>query len=95
MKPDVDDFIERLALNDLVPYSYSGRGMYGRNCVGVNVESVGDILAGVYAVGYDCGQDDDGPDFAWFLERTCWDQMGLGWVYYWPDAEWPEGREDE
>lgn len=37
-----EKLIQKLKDQDLKPRSYSGRGMYGENCVGVYVKNVGD-----------------------------------------------------
>lgn len=79
------DFLEGL---NYQPHSYSGRGMYGKECVAVVVE---DVWAFIATVGEDV---DDG--FNWsLLRRTHTDGMGRGdVVLYWPSLEWPEAAEE-
>lgn len=60
--------------------SYSGRGMYGKECVGVDLDATSDLwgLAQEMArSGIICDQP-----------RT--DSMGLGIIAYWPRLSWPE-----
>ncbi len=64
------------------PYSYSGRGMYGKTCVSVHADRDSGISLWVLA------QElvDHG------LPEPKQDQLGLGMVYYWPSYEWPDGE---
>lgn len=62
------------------PYPYSGRMMYGRRCVAVDLGSSGEL----FKLGYDLGvHGADEPG------RPTTDSMGLGIVAYWPSSEWP------
>ncbi len=63
------------------PRSYSGRGMFGRNCVSVHSsedESVSLWQLAASLAAYD-------------IPEPITDQLGLGYVYYWPSYEWPDG----
>jgi hypothetical protein len=58
--------------------NYSGRGMFGANCVSISTDhrdSDYSLCGELYAIGVPPG-------------RT--DSMGLGTVYYWPSTQWPE-----
>jgi len=63
--------VSKLEAEGLSPRSYSGRGMYGRNCVGASVVHPGDHV----------------------LPRG-WqqDQLGKGFIVYWPDVIWPNEK---
>ena len=94
MNLDVEDFIERLEEEGLEPYSYSGRFMYGKNCVAVDFENLGSVLAAIFNIGFTIADNDESDDgYTHMLEDTRTDMMGVGMVAYWPNAEWPEGRE--
>jgi hypothetical protein len=68
---------------DIKPRSYSGRAMYGANCVGVDINGFGEV--GIIACALiDAGFDAD--DVAVFMKRMKWDNMGLGYIVYWPHA---------
>ena len=57
---------------------YSGRGMYGEQCIGV-VGYLSDLIAFVLLVAErekDLAQDE--------LTQLTWDSMGLSTIYYWP-----------
>jgi len=61
--------------------SYSGRGMNGKCCVGVDVDSVGETVAVGAFLGNDCPGE---PSY---------DNMGRGFVVYWPHVPWPESEQ--
>lgn len=64
------------------PRAYSGRGMMGRQCVGVEVWRALDA-AWMIALSLD-----PTPENAAFrLPR--WDSMGRDEILYWPSVEWP------
>jgi hypothetical protein len=69
------DLIDAIANRDLKPIPYSGRFMYGQDCVACVV---------------DHGSDMDGLPKA----GATVDQMGKGYVVYWPGAEWTEGVQE-
>lgn len=63
--------------------AYSGRGMNSKYCVGVDVDNVSETVA----VGAFLGDDCPGS--------PSYDNMGKGFVVYWPDVPWPDTDEDE
>jgi hypothetical protein len=68
------DAIARLRDEGLEPRRYSGRGMFGADCIGVDVES----------------REDAGALKALFDLKPTTDSMGRGVVAYWPALPWPE-----
>ncbi len=79
---DGTDLIAALRGAGHEPYGYSGRCMYGRRCVAVDLGSVREIFSLGHSLG-GSGADDPGPPAV--------DSMGLGVVAYWPHVAWPEG----
>ncbi len=76
-----DELIE--ALEDAGFYDhrpYSGRGMFGAECVGLDLEGEGDLWNVAYALGKS-GADIKAPRV---------DSMGRGIIAYWPSVKWPE-----
>lgn len=64
-------------IDEDVRYDYSGRGMYGRTCLGFVVDAT-DIVVGV-ALHQALGDD------AWEMARNaCTDNMGRGAIVYFP-----------
>ena len=64
--------------------SYSGRAMYGKYCLAVTTDDLGDLLATIAA-------DPKSRDFVHDLRGVREDSMGRGVVYYFPNipmAEW-------
>lgn len=71
------------------PYNYSGRGMYGKSCLAVNV----DIHAQAWELAFVIGQVALGIG-----EESCpspkYDTMGYGLVLYWPGIPFTAGSDD-
>ena len=74
-------FIDALQDAGYEPKSYSGRGMYGKECVSLKEDDVS-----LWDVARALPEDMNVPS-----PRT--DSLGLGIVLYWPDYEWPKGRD--
>ena len=83
----VKKFIEALEDAGYDPKPYSGRGMFGKQCVSVSEEDVTawDIAHGLWYL----VPEDEHLD----VPEPRQDSMGLGIVLYWPSYEWPEGRD--
>ena len=72
---------------------YSGRGMYGKTCLGVTIE---ENLPGVLLnLGYTIREFEyDEEDPITRPSRICMDSMGLGTIVYFPNVEYV-GKETE
>ncbi len=53
---------------------YSGRGMFGATCVGIEGDHLAAVLEAAGARG---------------LRGACHDQLGKGWIVYWPHLQLP------
>lgn len=62
------------------PRSYSGRGMYGRQCVGIDLE----LYDGLWNLAREIGAE--GVQ----LEMPDTDNLGRDIIAYWPRFEWPD-----
>lgn len=68
---------------------YSGRGMYGDECIGIDLASVSDFSTILLNVA------DEDREFARSLaDRQQSDSMGLGVIIYFPGLQAPESKED-
>jgi hypothetical protein len=67
--------------------SYSGRGMYGKSCVGVVVEEVMPAIADLVL-----GCEDTEQAYL-LIDRVKSDNMGCDTILYWPSVEWSEKTE--
>ena len=81
------ELIDKLLDIGLCPRSYSGRSMYGRECVAVVLSrdegwSSWNIAMELANSDFDPGEPNE-------------DAMGLGTVLYWPSYTWPDGMESE
>lgn len=77
---DNEQLITLLKRLDQQPRSYSGRGMYERQCVGIVVDSDDDLWNLAQQLGAE----------SVVIEPPRIDQMGRGIIAYWPRFEWPE-----
>ena len=87
---------------DLQCRSYSGRGMYGKECLGIDVDRLGPFIASIISG----TNDQDGMqgldasmigEIAEAFERMATDQMGMGTIVYFPDIPYvgDEGETDD
>lgn len=67
------------------PRSYSGRGMNGRACLGVDLDNAGEL----FIIGAYHGLSDPGGAF----ETPVIDSMGQGIIAYWPRVPPPPPKE--
>jgi len=70
-----------LIVNGYRPYAYSGRGMMGKQCVAINVESLDEIWRLAIAIGGTLGDEAN-------ISAPKTDSMGHGYVVYWPSYIW-------
>lgn len=75
-------FVEFLESLDYKPRAYSGRGMMGRECVGIVVPSA--VIAA-----WRIAAELIGVDSAYVILNPRWDSMGRDEILYWPSVEWP------
>lgn len=72
--------------------SYSGRYMYGRECVGVTLPR-GSIPMFSFWMGLrlnGAGDDVDIYDYLHVFGEACIDDMGLDKILYFPAVDWPD-----
>lgn len=81
MMAEAQDLIDALEDIGYDPEGYSGRGMYGKQCVSVRA----DDLHVLFEMGLEFGQRD--PNEQWPTPRS--DSLGTGIIIYWPRVEWP------
>ena len=74
-------------IDDAELRSYSGRNMYGKECLGIDMESMTDAFRFALSV-----QD---SDLAYILSQPVFDNMGRGIIVYFPDVEAPEGIDND
>lgn len=84
-------FIELLEQRCERVVPYSGRGMYGFECVSVKLTN--DNPYGIVAsVMFGAEDDSERSELVQIFERTAEDGLGLGMVIYWPRMEWPKEK---
>jgi hypothetical protein len=66
---------------------YSGRGMYGKECVGIDCDYVNETLSELVAA---C---ENTSDAAHIIRTMKQDSMGLGAIIYWSCIEWSDNAE--
>jgi len=83
-----DIFVELLEEMELEPYSYSGRGMFGKSCVGVTVTNTTKFI---FELGLKIGskhEEENYEELKEGFENIRTDNMGLDYVVYFPDIDW-------
>ena len=66
--------------------SYSGRGMYGRECLGVTVD---DPVFFALEIGQEMGSNEEYNNFGRNLPCVSWDSMGRDYIVYFPNVYCP------
>lgn len=67
--------------------SYSGRAMYGKECLGIEFDDMSDAFTFALLM--------DDESLTSLLSYPKFDSMGLGIIAYWTNVEAPEGVEDD
>ena len=67
--------------------SYSGRSMYGKQCLGIDMESMTDAFRFALSV--------EDSDLIYKLSQPVFDNMGRGIIVYFPNVEAPEGIDND
>lgn len=95
MSNNVTEFFQEVAgcaSFEMQVRKYSGRGMYGRECIGIVTDNVGKLFAAVLEYSKDEDEVLRNKISYWF-ERMRSDNMGMSMVYYNPYVEF-EGEEE-
>lgn len=85
----LDEIIEESGIEADVRTEYSGRAMYGRSCLGLVVSSSREMFKFFIAAGHVLDEV-QAYQLAAVLHQ---DNMGLGWVFYFPG--WQVGEEED
>jgi len=71
------------AIQDGELRSYSGRGMYGSECVGLVVNHIAEFTIIVAQAAVFAEMNEEGEDFVLEVGDVEMDSMGKGMVFYW------------
>ena len=76
-------------------YSYSGRGMFGRKCVGLTCPDVNTAIADLFEAVFDASGDHDEcmdihTALCEVIRKSASDSMGLDKVLYFKSVEWQD-----
>lgn len=84
-RADLEDILWDAGLDpdDVLQIDYSGRGMYGRQCVGLTC-TLGESLQFVSAVTRKAEREGEPCNWLFSVQE---DGMGLGSIYYWPGVQ--------
>ena len=84
--------IEALEESGYQPKPYSGRGMYGKQCVSISGDRDDNVSPWEVArcLWFNNIEDDDLD-----VPEPHQDQLGLGIVLYWPSYEWPSASAED
>lgn len=70
--------------------SYSGRGMYGKQCLGITID-----LENIASLFFDLGQIYSKSDFYSETQSITFDNMGLSMIVYFPYVEYVDDKNEE
>ena len=97
---DANEFFCFLEDNGFEPRKYSGRGMFGAQCVGViQTKGTPSVLVQIgYLIGMDEGgtfySESDKEEFVEQVANYSSDNFGHDTIYYWPYMKFVEDAED-
>lgn len=98
---DAKKLIEAAESAGYEPRSYSGRGMFGRSCVGIEVSRGQSEFTMAIEIAKElmdlCEKDDEAIEVVDELAqlRPSCDSMGLGAIVYFPGVPWPEDEDED
>jgi hypothetical protein len=88
-KEEFDRVVEAVEEAGYEVRSYSGRGMYGKECLGVECDDpVKFMLELAIGLAETCEDAGEVADFLEMLRDPQTDSMGLGSIIYWPRITW-------
>lgn len=82
---ETSEFIEILEAAGYKPFSYSGRYMFGKQCVAIPLDNMGGLFKLLLTIGRLSEEQDHNK-----LSNLRTDELGRGLVIYWPYIEWVE-----
>ena len=93
-------FVDVLRAADLRIFRYSGRSMYGKECVAVDCEgTVGEMISAVFEsiAGYNqrSAQDEALELCAKHFGSMLQDSLGRGGLAYWPGVAWEKAYDSD
>ena len=78
---NTQEFVNLIASAGFRPTSYSGRGMFGKRCVSVNLDRNEETAFAAAVI--NATQTRDVPAVMRVISDHCKDSMGMGVVLYW------------
>jgi hypothetical protein len=90
MKSDFQEFLEDNATDcSYTVRAYSGRSMYGKECIGIDCE---DAITTIAQLAFQAGQDDF-TKFQDMIDSMRVDSMGRGSIVYWPREKYEAAKD--
>lgn len=87
---DSKEFVEFIRdYTEYEPAKYSGRGMYGRQCVSITHDSPEDVILDILQAKAE-NAPEEVSQMIDMLRGSSQDSMGRSSVIYWPNVKWPE-----
>mgnify|MGYP001578260863 CR=1 FL=1 len=78
---EFENLVDKIEYIGYCVQSYSGRGMYGKVCLGVQI----DHLPEIFSLGQALYEYEE-------MSYPSIDNLGLNYIVYWPDILWPKNR---
>ena len=88
-KDDIENLFANIGQGYDVTWTYSGRSMYGKQCLAVTLDQYDNISKFMFQLGFEVKEqycDDDGSEYDVYdlFDEPREDSMGRGSVIYWP-----------
>lgn len=90
---NAETFIEIIETAGYEARSYSGRGMYGRSCVGISLDRGESAFTAGARLAHACDSNDDAEEIAELSPSS--DSLGLGSILYFQEFVWPESQTND
>lgn len=92
------EVIEEHDLDDINIRSYSGRCMFGKECLGLVCDDIGEVLNVIFLMTQKASAQSKEfllEDMETMIQNTCQDSMGRGIIVYWPDVKHDRADQDQ
>jgi hypothetical protein len=92
------EVIEEHGLDKINIRSYSGRCMFGKECLGLDCNNVGEALNIIFLMTQKASTQTKEfllEEMETMIQNTCQDSMGRGIIVYWPDIKHDRADQDQ
>lgn len=92
------EVVKEIDLECVSVRSYSGRCMFGKECLGLVCDNMGEVLNVIFLMTQKASAQTKEfllEDMETMIQNTCQDSMGRGIIVYWPDIQHDRADQDK